>query len=435
MSSTMRETPTLQPPGAHPASDQSRPPPAYLTCPIMVDGVVITSIADHARFESAGLSDVFPLLPSSAPTSANSSRFSIDGANLENISDSLLAPKPKLHHRRTASASSFLLQRSKFANFGRAAPSRISQSAEAEQLDLQSAFRATPLQLPKLAIPKNDKLLPSSIIPVPTPPIRPPPVESSQTLADATSFHRRDSRPSNQPRQGPPQNGNRSPISWLFNTGVGTDSRREETGSPGYTHWSDSPGTQSPESANEISPFSINSAGNTSRNSRHSLSRRLIDTIFNRGPSSDDGQTPTKPDTETRTSPVSPLAPSPDHAASWLASPTETVAERRECVVCAAEHPAAHFPRPTARCAHDHRTCRACVAAWVASGAGGAGGEGPARVVRCPERGCAQIMTPADVAEAALFERPVHPPPDSSTPSDPPPPYSAEGGPVWRREE
>ncbi len=256
----MLETPTLQPLGTKPAADQSRPQPAYLTCPVVVDGVVITSIADHARFESAGLSDIFPLLPSSAPSSAKPSRLSIDGANLEDISDNLrLSPNSRPHHKRAASASSFLLQRSKFANFGRAAPSRTSQNPELGQLDVQSGYRATPLQLPKLAIPKNGTLLPSSIVPVPTPPVPlpPSPPESAQKHADMMLLHHRDSLRSHSLGQGPPQNAIGSPVSWLFNTGGGPGRRGEaETRSEGFTYWSNSPDTQSPESPTyDVSPI------------------------------------------------------------------------------------------------------------------------------------------------------------------------------------
>jgi hypothetical protein len=383
----MQETPQAL--GTKPTVTRDQPAPAYLECPVVVDGVVIASIADHSRYEMAGLSDIFPLSSSPAPSSANSSRFSIDGTHLESISDNLrLSPKLRSHHKRTASSSS-IPQRSKFANFGRSAPSRTHDANyETEQPGVPAGFRATPLQLPKLAIPKTDRLQPSSIIPVPTQPFRlpdSPPWGNQRRTEMSMFFHQRGRRRSSvEPGQGS-GNANRS-----LRSPVGFTNSSRAAQFPASGDYIMSPEPPSP------------AGGDTSQRSRP-FTRRLMGSIFNRKPSVSDGQTPA---TETRISPVSPLsaASAVGRSASWPASPTDTEANApRMCHVCEDNHPAKHFPRTTSQCLHPLDTCRACVAAWIAASMDG---DDPDRIL-CPDSTCGKTLEHADIARltpADIFE-------------------------------
>ena len=381
---------TLQALRTKPTVTRDQPTPAYLECPVVVDGVVIASIADHSRYETAGLSDIFPLLSSPAPSSANSSRFSIDGTHLESISDNLrLSPQSRSHHKRTASSSSFP-QRSKFANFGRSAPSRTHDAnCETERPGVPTGFRATPLQLPKLDIPETDRLQPSSIIPVPTPPFRLPdsPPWDHQTRTEMSMFFHQTGR-------------RRSSVE----PGQGSGNANRSLEEPSGIHQLPPRWLEFPASGDHItSPESPSPAGGDTSQRSRSFTHRLIGSIFNRKPSVSDGQTPA---TETRISPVSPLsaASAVGRSASWLASPTDTEANAlRMCRVCEDSHPATHFPRTTSQCLHPLHTCRACVAAWIAASMDG---DDPDRIL-CPDSTCGKTLEHADIARltpAGIFE-------------------------------
>jgi hypothetical protein len=367
-------------------STGDQPAPAYLECPVVVDGVVISSIADHSRFETAGLSDIFPLLSSPDPSSANSSRFSIDGSHLENISDNLrLSPKTRSHHRRTASSSS-IPQRSKFANFGRSAPFRAHDAnRETQQPAVLAGDRPTPLQLPKLAIPKNDRFQPSGILPVPPPPFHIPhsSLWSSQNCTEMFFFGQ---------RHGQPRNAN------------GT-----LPGTVGLT--TGSPMARSGDAI--VSPESIPAAGGDASRRSRLFTRSLMGSIFSRKPSSTfDGQR------ETTLSPVSPLSGTSavGQSTSWLASSTATKGnELRMCEVCETDLPATDFPQPTSQCQHRLQTCRTCVEAWIAVNLNT---QSPDRIV-CPEPYCGKPLEHADIARfspADTFALSAAPPPRLRTP-------------------